>query len=107
MTQLADHGSLAQQDEWVFPRWFDDPEVVLARQRSHLAHRAWTQATAPDGWTFGQATPLQRLLYERLISADVAYEVAKQSAMDRLLLGGGTGVGGKELPDGGSGIEGA
>lgn len=74
--------------------------MVLAREKSQLAHRAWTQATAPDGWTNGQATPLLRLLYERLISADVAYEVAKQSAMERLV-----GMGSEELPDSGGRIQ--
>ena len=89
VTELAD-----------YPGWFDDPDVVAARQKSHFAHRVWTQAVAPDGLTIADATPLQRLLYERLISADVAYEVAKQRAMERLSRGTRLGMGGKESPDG-------
>jgi hypothetical protein len=69
--------------EWAVPDWFEDPAVTAARAASRLAHQQWNRAADPQGWAAGEATPLQRLLYNRMIDSDVAYEVAKRAAQSR------------------------
>jgi hypothetical protein len=69
--------------DWAVPDWFSDPAVAAARQASWSAHKEWNRVANPPGSVPGEATPLARLLYNRMIESDVAYEVAKRAAQNR------------------------
>lgn len=83
--------SVSHVGDWAVPDWFFDPHVTAARQASWAAHQEWNRVASADGWTLGDATPRERLLYNRMIESDVAYEVAKRAAQDRDRHGVGAG----------------
>ncbi len=85
MNEISDI-DLSQGVDWAVPDWFSDPAVMAARAASWAAHQEWNRAADPAGLAAGHATPLQRLLYNRMIDSDVAYEVAKRAAQNRARL---------------------
>jgi hypothetical protein len=69
--------------DWAVPDWFMDPDVAATRQASWAAHQEWNRVANPLGRSPDEATPIQRLLYNRMIESDIAYEVAKRAAQNR------------------------